>query len=182
MVAILRTYFRPLMIYGFDRNDGIFLPDTRVSNTTYIECKDKLNIEDNVFIGHFTYIDASRGVTIKEGCQISFFVNIASHSSHIAIRLYGKKYQTAKDPIGYLVGPVFIDRYSFVGSHCLIMPNTHIGKGSLVLPYSYVKGTFPDFAIIGGSPARVVGDTRVLDAEYLENHPELQALYDEWAK
>ena len=62
------------------------------------------------------------------------------------------------------------------------MPSTEIGKGSLVSAYSLLKGTYPDFAIISGNPAIVVGDTREADEALLEKHPELRKMYDKWAK
>ena len=61
------------------------------------------------------------------------------------------------------------------------MPNTNIVKGSIISAYSMVKGTFPDFAIIAGNPAKQIGDTRDMDKEYLENNNELQQYYNEWA-
>jgi acetyltransferase-like isoleucine patch superfamily enzyme len=62
------------------------------------------------------------------------------------------------------------------------MPETTIGKGSIVAAYSYVKGSFPDFAIISGNPAKVVGDTRELDKKYLDENPELNEYYNRWTK
>jgi acetyltransferase-like isoleucine patch superfamily enzyme len=62
------------------------------------------------------------------------------------------------------------------------MPNTKIGKGSLVAAYSYVKGEFPDFSIISGNPAKVIGDTRDMDERQLKQHPELRSYYDDWTK
>jgi acetyltransferase-like isoleucine patch superfamily enzyme len=61
------------------------------------------------------------------------------------------------------------------------MPGTKIGKGCLVAAYSFVKGDFPDFSIIGGNPASIVGTTKDLDKDYLEQYPELQEFYSEWA-
>ena len=46
---------------------------------------------------------------------------------------------------------------------------------------SFVRGKFPDFAILEGRPARVVGDSRRADERALVRHPELQVLYDAWA-
>jgi acetyltransferase-like isoleucine patch superfamily enzyme len=61
------------------------------------------------------------------------------------------------------------------------MPNTKIGKGSIVAAYSYVQGEFPDFAIIAGNPAVVIGDTRERDQAVIAQHPELKQYYDEWS-
>lgn len=172
----------PKMLSGFITSDKRVLKNTRVSNTTYIDCKKRLTIGDNVFIGHFNTLDASNGLTIGEGCQITNYISILTHSSHISIRLYGKKYVEHQNHIGYLKGSVEIGKYSFIGPHSVIMPGTKIGKGSIVSAYSYVKGEFPDFSVISGNPARVIRSTKELDKAYLGSHPELKECYDEWAE
>lgn len=178
----LANITKPHMIRGFKRFDGVFLEKTRISNTTYIDCSEKLYLEDNVFIGHYNYIDASNKLTIEEGCQITNFVSILTHSSHISIRLYGMDYQKFSNLKGYVKGEVFIGAYSFIGPHSVIMPNVKIGKGCMVCAFSFVKGQFPDFSIIAGNPAKIVGDTRNIDETYLKENPELQSYYNEWAK
>lgn len=169
----------PQMIYGYEQN-GQFLKDTRVGSATSIVGKEGLTLEDNVFIGQFNFIEAINGIHIEEGCQITNYVSIITHSSHIAIRLYGDQYRKTKDPVAYNKGSVKIGKYSFVGPHVTIMPDTQIGKGSIVASHSLVKGNFPDFSIIGGTPAKVIGDTREMDEPYLNEHPELRTYYDNW--
>ncbi|MDG1332157.1 MAG: acyltransferase [Crocinitomicaceae bacterium] len=171
----------PQMIYGYTQN-GQLLKDTRIGSATSIVGQDGLNLEDNVFIGQFNFIEATNGITIREGCQITNYVSIITHSSHIAIRLYGDQYRNTADPIAYNKGTVEIGKYTFVGPHVTIMPETKIGKGSIIASHSMVKGEFPDFSIIGGTPAKVIGDTREMDAPFLESHPELRTNYDNWAK
>lgn len=175
-------WFSPFMVGEFRRADGKLLPLTRISNTTYIGDKKNLDIENNVFIGHFNCLDASNGITIKTGCQITNYISILTHSSHISIRLYGKEYPHQKDLKGYIKGPVYIGEYTFIGPHSIVMPLTKIGKGCIVAAYSYVKGEFPDFSIISGNPAKVIGDTRNIDAPFLEANPELKSFYNEWAQ
>ena len=170
----------PRMILGYTRHDGVYLAQTRMSNTTHITYPQHLHLENNIFIWHHTIIECSHGVTIGEGCQIGANVLIASHSSHIAIRLYGKHYIGQPNYTGYITGSVTIGKYTFIGPYSTIMPNTIIGKGCIVTAYSLVKGTFPDFAIISGNPGQVVGDTRTIDKVFLENNPQLQQYYDQW--
>ena len=179
----LSAWVHPRMMYGFKRHDGVFLSRTRLSNLTRVEHVHRLEIGDNVYIGHFNFIDASGGLTIGEGCQITNYVSILTHSSHIAIRLYGKKYLDNANHVGYLRKPTVIGRYSFIGPHSVVMPGAHLGKGSLISAYSFVSaGDYPDFAILAGNPAKVVGDTREMDAELLDAHPELRSLYEEWVR
>ena len=175
-------WFSPAMVGHYRTHDGKKLSLTRVSNTTYIGNPENLNIENNVFIGHFNFIDAGNGLTIKTGTQITNYISILTHSSHISIRLYGKEYPNEKNHKGYIKGKVEIGEYCFVGPHSTIMPDTILGKGCMVSAYSYVRGNFPDFSIIAGNPAKVIGDTRKLDEPFLEANPELRNFYNEWAK
>lgn len=170
------------MVGRFKRYDGVKLMRTRISNTVSLTGWENFHVEDNVFIGHYNFIDASNRLTIEEGCQITNYVSILTHSSHNSIRLYGSKYNQVGPMKAYNEGPVRIGKYSFIGPHSIIMPNTDIGKGCIVSAYSYVKGTFPDFSIIAGNPAQVVGDTREIDKKYLEEYPELADYYNDWAK
>lgn len=178
---LLFRRFKPQMLRVKRDNSGRQLLHTRLSNTTHLDHPHRLQLSDHVFIGHFSLIDASHGVTIGEGVQITNYVSVLSHSSHLAIRVNGADYAGKKDPPGYVTGPVEIGPYTFIGPHSVIMPKVRIGKGVLVSAYSYVKSDVPDFAIIAGNPASVVGDTRDLDAALLEAHPELRKHYENWS-
>lgn len=179
----LSALIGPRMVYGYRGSDGLLKPHTRVSNMTRIEAPQSLQIGDNVWIGHFNFIDASGGLTIGDGCQITSYVSVLTHSSHIAIRLYGDAYQRHSNHIGYRKAASSLGAYTFVGAHSLLEPGVHIGKGALVAAYSHVKtGDYPDFCILAGNPAQVVGDTRDKDALWLDVHPELRLFYRDWAE
>ena len=171
----------PEMIVGYKRSDGRFLFRTRMSNTTFIDHPQSLFIEDNVYIGHYNFLEASQGLTIHEGVQITNFCNITTHSSHISIRLYGRHYSEFAEHKGYVKGSVEIGAYTFVGPHSTIMPGTRIGKGCIVQAHSFVKGDFPDFSIIGGQPATVKGSTTEIDQKFLASDPQISSFYNEWA-
>ena len=64
---------------------------------------------------------------------------------------------------GWVAGPVHIGAYSFIGPHALIEAGTRLGRGTLVRAGSVVRGEFPDFAVLDGRPAQVVGDSRQRD-------------------
>lgn len=174
---ILLKNIKPEIISYHDYN-GKKIKNSRFSNLTHISNKKNIIIGNNVFIGHFNYIDGFRQVVIEEGCQITNYVSVLTHSSHNSIRLYGSNY-CYEDEItaGLLEGPVKIGKYTFVGAHSLIMPGTTIGKGSIVSAYSFVKGEFPEYSIIRGIPARIIGDTRKMDNELLKQFPELAEYY-----
>ena len=168
-------------MFGKKRNfQGKFIQDTAIGNTTFIDFPENLIIGDHTYIGHHNFIEASNGIEIGEGCQVTDFVSITSHSSHISIRLYGSQYAKHPNHIGYLKGKISIGKYTFIGPHSVIMPGTEIGKGAIVSAFSYVKGKFPDYSIISGNPAKIIGDTREMDKVYLENNSELQCYYQNW--
>lgn len=169
------------VVWGFVRGDGEFLPHTRISNTSEVFARERLDVGDHVFIGHFSVLDATYGLTIGEGCQIGFFTGIFSHSSHAAIRLYGRAYVEPGEKKAYFTAPVVIGEYSFVGAHATLLPGTRLGRGSIVSAYSLVSGEHPDFAILAGQPAKVIGDTRRMDERLLREHPELMPHYLAWA-
>jgi acetyltransferase-like isoleucine patch superfamily enzyme len=172
----------PRLVYGFFSNEGVFLPHTRISSSTVIEGRAGLICADHVFIGHHNFLDASGGLTLGEGCQITNHVSVLTHSSHVALRLHGRSYFGKDNPAGMQKAATHIGAYVFVGPHCVIAPGTRIGKGALLRAYSYVSGEVPAFAVMAGQPAVQVGDTREGDARWLAEHPELQATYDAWAR
>ena len=169
-------------VFG-ERSQGRLLPHARISPSACIEHDDRLELHDHVFIGHFCFIDASHGVALEEGVQVTSHVCIVSHSSHRALRVLGREYvrQTGVPP-GYVSGAVRIGAYSFIGPHSVIEAGTTLGRGTLVRAGAVVRGAFPDFAVLAGNPAVVVGDTREGDAKWLDDHPQWRAHYDAWAR
>jgi len=185
-----RMMFR--IVFG-ETSQGRWLAHTRISPSTCIEHPERLTLHDHVYIGHFNLIEASGGVVIEEGVQITNHVSIVTHSSHRAQRLLGRAFSTwpAAMPAwlaepgqprpGWIGGPVHIGAYSFIGPHSLIEANTRLGRGTIVCAGSQVRGEFTDFAILEGAPARIVGDSRRADEKLLARYPELREHYDAWA-
>jgi len=170
------VFFRTL--FG-EASGGALLPATRLSPTVCIEHESALVLADDVFIGHFCFIEAGAGVRIGRGTQLTNFVSIVSHSTHRAARVAGGL-SGADLEQAVLRAPIAIGERCFIGPHSTIEAGTTLGHGTLVAAHSRVRGAFPDFAVLAGNPARVVGDTREADERWLAAHPELQAAYRRW--
>lgn len=186
MRALLRRLWRrasaPRMLYGWRAADGRWLAHTRVSSSTHIESPASLQLADHVFVGHFNLLDASGGLTLAEGVQVTSHCALLTHSSHQALRLAGRGYWGDVNPPGFVRAPTVIGAYTFIGPHSVVAPGSRVGRGVLVRAFSYVSGEVPDFAIVAGQPARVIGDTREVDAVWLHDHPERRADYDAWTR
>ena len=172
------------VVFG-ERSKGGALAHTRISPAACIEHEEGLTLGDHIFIGPFNFIDASGGVTLEDGVQITSHVSVVTHSSHRAMRLLRERYVAwADEPKirpGWIAGPVHIGAWSYIGPHSLIEANTRLGRGTIVRAGSQVRGEFPDFAVLEGRPARVVGDARDGDEKLLARHSELRAAYEAWA-
>lgn len=179
---------QPFMVYGFyNKVQKQFMKLTRISSSTKILSKGKLNIENNVWIGHYSLLDASNGIQIGKGVQTGPFVSIFSHSSHISIRLLGENYLQSDERIGYVDGKVVIGEYSFIGTSSVIFPSVTIGKGCLIKAGSIVTKSIPDFSIVAGNPAIVTGSVLDIDERYFHDEVVQKNYFDktiveEWIK
>lgn len=172
------------VVFG-EASGGRWLPNTRIAPSTCIESEDRLQLADHVFIGAFNFIEASGGVTVGEGVQITHHVSIVTHSSHRAQRLLGRAYVDWPGPgprPGWVAAAVAIGPYSFIGPHSLLEPGTTLGRGCIVRAGSVLRGAYPDFAVVAGNPAVVVGDSRDGDARALAEHPDLRRHYEAWTQ
>jgi acetyltransferase-like isoleucine patch superfamily enzyme len=179
---VWRVFAAPRMLYGWRCGSGAWRAHSRISSSTHVDHPGQLRIGDHVYVGHFNLLDASGGLTLGEGVQVTTHCALLTHSSHQSLRLAGRSYWGAAEPPGFVRRATSIGAYSFIGPHSVVAPGSQVGRGVLVRAFSYVSGTVPDFAIVGGQPARVLGDTREVDAAWLAANPDLRADYDAWAR
>jgi maltose O-acetyltransferase len=57
-------------------------------------------------------------------------------------------------------GPVTIGDYAWIGHRSIIMPGVTIGRGAVVAAGAVVTHDVPPMAIVGGVPAKVIGERR----------------------
>lgn len=171
------------MVWGYRNSTGEWCPRTRISDTVFIYHPERITIADNAFVWHYSILDGTGGLDIGEGSQIGAWVGIFTHSSHIAIRIYGNHYQEVveQEKKGYPIAGVQIGKYVFIGAGAKILPGVTIGDGSLISAGAIVTSNVGEFEIVAGNPAAVIGNTRKLDRKYLKD-PQLLAWYEEWQK
>jgi acetyltransferase-like isoleucine patch superfamily enzyme len=107
-----------------------------------------VKVGKNTWIGPFTVLDGSGGLTIGDNCSISAGVQIYSHDS-VQWALSGgvKKYEYA---------PTTIGSNCYVGPHVVVAKGVQIGDGCIIGANSFVNKSFLAGSKIGGSPARLL--------------------------
>lgn len=103
----------------------------------------------NTWIGPFTLLDGTGGLTIGENCSISAGVQIYTHDS-VNWALTGGTAQ-------YEHAPVRIGDHCYIGPQTVISRGVSIGDRCLVGACSLVNHTLPEGSIAFGAPARVRG-------------------------
>lgn len=176
---LIRNIKSPKMITGYLDYDGEFRPRTRYSDTVFFYHRDRIKIADNVFIWHYAILDGTARLEIGEGTQIGACVSIFTHTSHMAIRLYGEHFLDipSNKKKGFLIAPVKIGKYVFIASGSKILHGVTIGDGSIIAVNSVVKNDVPPYSIVSGNPAEIVGDIKNHDKRFLRSYPELREFY-----
>lgn len=109
----------------------------------------------NVYIASDVVIDSiyPELITVEEDVYLTRGVKIISHfnPTDAIKKIIGKE---------TLKGKVNIKKGSFIGVNSIILPNTTIGECSVVAAGSVVTKDVPDFAIVAGNPAKIIGDIR----------------------
>ena len=69
--------------------------------------------------------------------------------------------------------PVEIGDYVFIGPRAIIVPGVKIGRGAVVAAGAVVTTDVSEFAIVGGVPAKVIGERKLKDPNYRLGCPRL---------
>lgn len=179
----LVSFGKPFMVYGFkDPHTGKFRKYTRMSSKVTIMNKKRLSVADNVWVWHYTILDATEGIEIAEGAQIGAWVGIFTHGSENSIRLLGKDFVNIPNTErkGYTRGGVKIGAFTFVGARSTILPGCTIGKGCIIAAGSIVSKNVPDYSIYVGN--KIMEKTTLdKDVKFFKNYDFSDTYYDDIA-
>jgi len=145
-----KEYDRFLSIpdYLIDRWERAKLMGFGEGSSVYDSCLvlGNVSVGKNVWIGPYTILDGTGGLTIGDNCQIGPGVKIYTHDT--GKKIFDKNAETEKSP-------VVIDNNVGVGTNTVVSMGVHIGEYVIIAPNSFVFKDIPSYSKVFGNPARV---------------------------
>lgn len=119
----------------------------------------QLIVGENCYFGPNTIVEGYNAqVTIGNHVSFAQNINLMSGSGPNASEIMQRIFPIIK-------GEVHLGDHTWIGASVVIMPNVTLGKFCIVAANSFVNKSFPDYSIIGGSPAKLI---RILTKEEIE--------------
>jgi len=119
---------------------------TSVYDSSYIY--GEVKVGKNTWIGPFTILDGTGGLTIGDNCSISAGVQIYSHDT--------VKWAISGGDAPYDYKPTLIGNNCYIGPNSIISKGVTIGNNCIVGANSFVNKSFNDNSRIAGNPARII--------------------------
>jgi acetyltransferase-like isoleucine patch superfamily enzyme len=117
----------------------------------------RLKIGEGTLVNRGVYLDNRMGITI--GRQVSI-----AHD----VRIYTLGHDVNDADFAARGKPVVIDDHAVLFAGAMVMPGVHLGAGSVVMAGAVVTRDVPPRRIVGGNPARDLGEREIEPAYRLD--------------
>ena len=117
-----------------------------------------VSIGADTIVGDHAFLDGRAPLVIGD------HVDIASQ-----VMIYNSEHDLEKEDFSAKSEPVEIGDYVFIGPRAIILPGVKIGKGAGAV----VTKNVPEFTIVGGVPAKEIGERKNKNPNYRLGRPRL---------
>lgn len=115
----------------------------------------------NIAIGEDSIIGEKVVLDGRGQLMIGNHVDIASE-----VMIYNAEHDVQSEDFTAKSAPVVIEDYVFVGPRAIILPGVKIGRGAVVGAGAVVTKNVEPFTIVGGVPAKIIGERKIKDLNY----------------
>lgn len=115
-----------------------------------------IEIGSDSIIGFGSFLDG------RDSLIIGNHVDIAS-----GVQIYNSEHDIHAEKFEPTTGSVEIGDYVFIGPGSIILPQVKIGRGAIIAAGAVVTKDVPDFAIVGGVPAKIIGERQNTNPKYI---------------
>jgi maltose O-acetyltransferase len=114
-----------------------------------------IEIGEDTIVGDHAFLDGRAPLTIGN------HTDIAS-----SVMIYNSEHDLEKEDFSARTEAVEIGDYVFIGPRAIILPGVKIGKGAVIAAGAVVTKDVQDFDIVGGVPAKVIGERKDKNPNY----------------
>ena len=137
------------------------LAGIKIGKGSVIHTKARFYDPRNIILDEDTIVGEGVVLDGREKLVIGSHVDIASE-----VMIYNSQHDIEDENFSAVDKPVVIEDYVFVGPRSIILPGVKIGKGAVVGAGAVVTKDVPPFAIVGGVPAKIIGERKLKTLNY----------------
>ena len=137
------------------------LAGVKIGKNSFIHMSTRFYLPINITIGNGTIIGDHCFLDGRSPLKIGDHVDIASQ-----VLIYNSQHDINSGDFDPVEEPVEIGDYVFIGPRAIILPGVKIGKGAVIAAGAVVTGDVKPFEIVGGVPAKVIGERKNRNPHY----------------
>ena len=138
-----------------------FLSGMKISPSAYVHMGARFYNPAGITIGKDSIIGDRVTLDGRAPLKIGNHVDIATE-----VMIYNSQHDIHSSDFHAVSSPVEIEDYVFIGPRAIILPGVRIGRGAIVAAGAIVTKDVPEFSIVGGVPAEVIGERKLKDLDY----------------